>query len=844
MPRSFTRLGAWFCLVLLPVLATQAQSLDPTFVPTVLTGGITEGVEVLEVQPDGKALVAGEFALVSGVLTNEVLRLNTDGTRDASFLPTLGANGRVDALALQPDGKILIGGGFSTYGGVVTGPLARLNPNGTLDVAFSTPGVLGINGQVTAIALQPDGKILVGGIVLAGAGTGKLVRLNPSGTVDSGFNIGTGADGPVRAVLVQPDGKIVVGGQFTNIDGHYVAGLTRLNANGSADFSFNPGGSGTTRLYAVRSLALQPDGKLLVGGDFTTYNGAAVAQPMRLVATGTPDATFQSTIGPNCQVRKVRIRANGDLLVAGYFSPPSGQRFGSVLRLSDTGVRDASFGTPGGSGILCNDAVDWTGGQVLTGGNFRTYPLAPTGQFPVAYLALLAPNGLLDTSFNLPLAVRGTLTRVVPLNTGQLLLQGDFTTLNGMAVASGTLPQLTATGTYAGAVVPATTGGASVFYLHFFPQLDGRIYAVSIDFSTSPNTYRLVRLLSTGALDASFQSTAFTHPTRYNNFYQVLPQANGTVVVAGDFDTVNGTPHYELVRLQANGTLDAAFNPVAFWNGQGNLQEVVPEPSGTFLLHWQRTTGPNYVSQLNRLDAAGGLLPGFAVNGLFSGTPPLVLRSVTVQPDGYVLVSGNFDRFAGAPVPTGLVRLTPTGAADPGFMAAASGVVMALQPDGRLLLKTDPDLPTCRLQRLEATGRLDASFPAVGLPEVPFSTISWNLALQPQDGKILLYGSFTSVAGQLRVGLARLLATPLGTAAPTAETAATLYPNPAHGRATLALPAAPVARPLHLLDATGRVLRCLTLPAQATSLALDLSGLPAGLYLVRGDGATQRLTVE
>ena len=830
-------------LGLLTGLAARAQGLDPSFVPTVLTGGITAGVEALAVQPDGKALVAGEFAFVNGTLTNEVLRLNANGSRDGSFLLTGGANGRVDALALQSDGKILIGGGFSTYGGVVTGPLARLNPDGTLDAAFSRYASLGINGQVTAIALQADGKILVGGTVLAGAGIGKLVRLYANGTVDSGFNIGYGADGPVQAVLVQPDGKIVVGGSFLGIDGRSMAGLTRLNANGSPDSGFNVSGSGTSRFLPVLSLALQPDGKLLVGGHFTTYNGAAVAQPMRLRADGTPDATFQSTIGPNCLVSKVRLRANGELLVAGYFAAPSGQRFGSVLRLSATGVRDASFGTPGGTGILCNDAVEWTGGQVLVGGNFRTYPLAPTGRAPIAYLARLAPSGLLDTSFNLDVAVRGTLTRAIPLTTGEVLLQGDFNSLNGTAVAAGSLHRLTSTGSYAGAVVPTATGG-NVYYVHFFPQPDGRIYAVTLDFGTTPYTYALVRLLATGARDAGFQGPAFTHPTQYNNFYQVLPQANGTVVVAGDFDTVNGTPHYELVRLQATGALDAAFNPAAFWNGQGHLLEVVPEPGGTFLMHWQRTTGPNYLSQLNRLDAAGALLPGFAVNSRFGGTVPLALRSVTVQPDGYVLVSGNFGGFAGALVSTGLVRLTPAGTADPGFVAAASGDVLAVQSDGRLLLKTDPDLPTCRLQRLGNDGSLDASFPAVGLPEVPFSTISWNLSLQPQDGKILLYGSFTTVAGQQRIGLARLNNSLLGTAAATAEAASTVFPNPAHGTASLALPAAPVARPVLLLDATGRVLRRQLLPAQAITAPLDLRGLPAGLYFVRCGGTTQRLAVE
>ena len=307
MMRVFT--GLLLLFGLLAGLAARAQGLDPTFAPTLMKGDYTIGVRALAVQPDGKVLVGGNYDFVGGALNNKVLRLNADGSRDGSFQPTGGANGQVSALAIQPDGKILIAGAFSGYDGTVTGPLARLNANGTLDASF---------------------------------------------------NVGSGAAGiAVYAVLVQPDGKIVVGGDFTGFNGGSTGGVVRLNANGSTDTGFNVGGTGTA--YVVASLALQPDGKLLAGGGFRTFNGTAMPRLVRLLPNGTLDTSFQTGTGPNTSlVARVRVLGSGQILIAGGFSAVNGQRLGSVMRLSATGSVDTSFGTAGGVGITgrCFDAVE------------------------------------------------------------------------------------------------------------------------------------------------------------------------------------------------------------------------------------------------------------------------------------------------------------------------------------------------------------------------------------------------------------------------------------------------------------------------------------------------------
>ena len=169
---------------------------------------------------------------------------------------------------------------------------------------------------------------------------------------------------------------------------------------------------------------------------------------------------------------------------------------------------------------------------------------------------------------------------------------------------------------------------------------------------------------------------------------------------------------------------------------------------------------------------------------------------------------------------------------------------MAVQPDGRMLLKYDATKATCTLRRLEANGSQDALFGAVAIPETYYLNDYHNIALQPSDSKIVLYGSFTTVAGQPRISLARLSNTLLATTSASSAALLSLYPNPAHTTAVLALAASPLARTAQVLDATGRVLRVQAVPSQASQISLDLSGLPTGLYLVRCGGTAQRLLVE
>jgi uncharacterized delta-60 repeat protein len=229
-------------------------------------------------------LIGGEFGYyVNGTLAVNVARLNADGTLDSSFLNLLDTSSRgtfVAAVALQRDGKVLIGGALSTINGISRNGIARLNADGTLDSGFQN-GSSGLDsgsgsGWAKSIAVQSDGKVLIGGdfTMVEGVSRNYVARLNADGTLDTGFQNGlSGTDNYVDSVVPQSDGKVLIGGAFTVVNGVSRNYIARLNADGTLDTGFQNGLSGVDA--GVGSVALQSDGKVLIAGNFTTVNGAA-----------------------------------------------------------------------------------------------------------------------------------------------------------------------------------------------------------------------------------------------------------------------------------------------------------------------------------------------------------------------------------------------------------------------------------------------------------------------------------------------------------------------------------------------------------------------------------------
>jgi uncharacterized delta-60 repeat protein len=337
--------------------------------------GFDDSVRSIALQPDGGILVGGEFTEFDGDPANGLARLNADGTLDEGFGIGDGFDGskgagQVLSIALQSDGGILVGGQFTEFDGNPANGLARLNADGTLDEGFGIGD--GFDGDVYSIALQPDGGILVGGdfTEFDGGSANNMVRLNADGTRDSGFGIGDGFNNSVYSIAMQPDGGILVGGFFTEFDGDPANGLARLNADGTLDEGFGIGDGFDGDVY---SIALQPDGGILAGGDFTEFDGNPANFLVRLNADGSIDTGFGIGTGFDKSVRSIALQSDGKVLVGGGFTSFDGNPANFLVRLNADGSLDSGFDIGAGFDKSVQAIALQPDGGILAGGDFTSF---------------------------------------------------------------------------------------------------------------------------------------------------------------------------------------------------------------------------------------------------------------------------------------------------------------------------------------------------------------------------------------------------------------------------------------------------------------------------------------
>ncbi|MCB1211557.1 MAG: choice-of-anchor D domain-containing protein, partial [Verrucomicrobiales bacterium] len=303
-------------------------------------------VNCVAVQPDGKVVLGGIFTTVGGIARNRMARVNADGTLDASFNPNV--NNAINSIALQPDGKILLVGTFFSVGGTNRLGVARINADGTLDASFNpVPGA----GTMYSVAVQPDGKILLGGsfATINGIARNRIARLNADGTLDGGFDANVAGSGAaVQSVVLQPDGKMLLGGIFGTVGGQTRSLAARVNADGTVD-GFNPQVSGNS----VGAMALQANGQVLLCGSFTAVGGVTRTSIARVNADGTLDSGFNPAPNSLSSVTSVALQADGKVLMAGSFSAVSGITRNGFARLVN-GAAPQSVVVPDSAQVVWN----------------------------------------------------------------------------------------------------------------------------------------------------------------------------------------------------------------------------------------------------------------------------------------------------------------------------------------------------------------------------------------------------------------------------------------------------------------------------------------------------------
>jgi uncharacterized delta-60 repeat protein len=322
-------------------------------------------IRVALVQPDKKILIGGLFTQFGDGPHRSLARLNPDGSVDGSFIGTTG--GEVHALALQPDGQIVIAGDFGKVNDSTRRRIARLAPDGTLDETFRATA--GANRDIRSVFVQTDGKILIAGSfdLSSGKKLNRIGRFNPDGTRDNTFDPGSGAPAIIWSLAMQSDGKIIAGGDFATFDHQPCSRIARLNPDGKVDETFKAGGGANGQVFAV---AVQKDGKILMGGDFIRVDQVERNHVARLNADGSLDQTFDPGPGPNSGVRCLAVQADGMILIGGIFTSVQGMPRSRIARLKADGTLDGMFDPGEGA----SEVVRWVGtqadGAVLIAGAF------------------------------------------------------------------------------------------------------------------------------------------------------------------------------------------------------------------------------------------------------------------------------------------------------------------------------------------------------------------------------------------------------------------------------------------------------------------------------------------
>lgn len=366
-------LGLCFALPVSWSVMAQSVTIDPMF--NAGGSGFDDGVRSTSIQPDGKIIVGGWFTQFNGTARNRIARLNADGSLDATFDPGTGFDNSVHTTTLQPDGRIIVGGEFTDFNGTPRGRIARLNTDGTSDPMFN-PGT-GFDDVVYTTTVQSNGMIIVGGYFSDFNGTPQLylTRINAGGGLDNTFNGVLYIDDVIYTSALQSDGKIIVGGDFTDFNFSTRNKIARLEDDGNLDYSFDPGAGFDATVEAV---SIQPDGKIIVGGWFTDFDGTMRNSIARLNADGTLDNTFDPGAGFNGAVLSTSLQPDGKIIVGGAFTEFDGTPRNYIARLNADGTLDNTFDPGAGfsfntfPGTVFTTDVQ-TDGKIIAGGVFNNF---------------------------------------------------------------------------------------------------------------------------------------------------------------------------------------------------------------------------------------------------------------------------------------------------------------------------------------------------------------------------------------------------------------------------------------------------------------------------------------
>jgi uncharacterized delta-60 repeat protein len=622
------------------LLSTGAR--DATF----SANGLSGYFQAMTLQADGKVLVALEASWSAQQLLQ---RLLANGSIDPSFnAPMLMVSGdyRVNnsVIQVQPDGRILVAGAspvqdrdYPLYTEQPTQFVSRLLPTGQPDISWQ-PAITGNDHQATvqSVQLLPGGQVLIAGQPrvygpIATALPTAVGVLDGTGAYLPGFAPLLQHYGEVRAMVPQPDGRIVVAGSFSEINGQPARNLARLLPDGSLDAAVTANAMVRGGNSLIEEMVLQPDGRIVVAGGFATVGGLPRAGVARLLATGMPDTGFTPTLDPNSSthvgnIHHLAVQPDGQVLISGRFRAAGSTQLQLLVRLTTTGAVDASFLPP----------------PIASTNSIYDIPLLvrPDGRIITANVGLrgtsntletvnqLLPTGSLDPGFTPPAISVGpaNVYKLAVFPDGRLALAGSFYRFGGWQTRNLAVLQPT------GAVDASFASAINLLPFSMVLQANGRILAAGGIYFNSPVS--IVRVLPTGAIDASLDAAALPLPDNYASVVAV--QADGGILAAGYFAAATGgQPAVQVVRLLDSSVLAGAVTDVWPVPAQSELHVRVDMAAGPKRLQLFDAMGREVlresVSQPETTLATAALAAGVYLLRVDYAAGPVTRRVVVVE---------------------------------------------------------------------------------------------------------------------------------------------------------------------------------------------------------------------
>ncbi|WP_281924667.1 T9SS sorting signal type C domain-containing protein [Flavobacterium collinsii] len=730
-----------------PALCAQQGKVDISF-NTVDDGQKGDGfdniVRTVSLQSDQKLIVGGDYLSLNGISTHYLTRLNLDGSIDETWNTGTGFNGKVYTSYIQPDGKIIVGGSFTSFNGISSGRLIRLNSDGTYDSTFDTT-VAATAGIIYNICPQSDGKIIITGSFTKynNSTVNRVARVLSNGSLDPSFITGSGSSANITNAIILPDGKILLTGNFTVFNTIAANRIVCLLPNGKVDIDFNVGMGFNDD---VNTIVIQSNGKIILGGKFTSYNGFTANRIIRLNRDGSIDNDFIVGSGfSGDAVEVIKNDSNGNIMVGGSFTGfYNGTAVNRICLLNSNGILQTDFGIDSGPGsgsvlALAND----TENSWYVAGSFSAFDSLNQGR-------LVKINGdgeHVEGYLSAGVGFDSSVLNVLPLSDKKTLVLGNFRKFNGNF--SSRIARVLADGTF-DATFNSGQSGANNGIRSGILQSDGKIiFGGNFTKYNEITCNRIVRILPDGAIDNTFNIGS-----GFNGLvYAIAIQSDEKVIVAGNFTSYNGAPAGRIIRLLQNGLRDVSFNTGV--GVDGVVETIVVQPDDKIIVGGRfNSFNGNASPRLVRLNSNGSVDSGFKTGIGFDKN----VYTIGLQSDQKIVVGGSFLSYNGISQKR-ITRLNRDGSLDVLFengTGFSKGDVRSIliQPDDRILVGgtfsgTYKSNTALRLLRLKKSGDYDSSF------ESQLNNSLFAMGFTP-DYKLIIGGNFNSISGVSKHRIARI----------------------------------------------------------------------------------------